>query len=231
MPFIAKPDGEKKFGENTRVLSIRIPESQFETIKKIVYNFIDSYSKDNLQTIKTTQNGIEDFERETPTLNFNKKKINQLKQEVETLKQTIKDLLSNPNDLLLEKSTLKITGFSPKDFYERFIYVTNGEKPIIKWNGNALFYKLEYQKTLKQLENQRKLDNLFYFSKEWLKRSNEVSSRDKEKCIYCGKKCHTVHHKKSALYNPELCLDPNNLITVCKECEDDIHYRNRKKKR
>lgn len=52
---------EKKFGEKSKVFSIRVPESQFETIKEIVYDFIDCYNKDNLQTIKTTQNGIEEI--------------------------------------------------------------------------------------------------------------------------------------------------------------------------
>lgn len=160
-------------------------------------------------------------------MNVLSKKIENKNEKIEKLNKVITDLLSNSNDRLLKMSKSKIIGFPPKEFYNKFIYVINGEKPIIKWNGNATLDKSEYQKTLNRLENQRKLDNLFYLSKEWLKRSNEVSARDKEKCIYCGKKCHTVHHKKSALYNPELCLDPNNLITVCKRCEGELHFKKR----
>jgi len=52
---------EKKFKEKSKVFSIRVPESQFEPIKEIVYDFIDNYSNDNLQTIKTTQDGIEEL--------------------------------------------------------------------------------------------------------------------------------------------------------------------------
>lgn len=61
MPFIAKPDGEKKFGENTRVLSIRIPESQFETIREIVYDFINNFREDNPKKIETIQDSIEEI--------------------------------------------------------------------------------------------------------------------------------------------------------------------------
>jgi len=52
---------EKKFKEKSKVFSIRVPESQFEPIKEIVYEFIDNYSKENLLTIKTTQDGIEEL--------------------------------------------------------------------------------------------------------------------------------------------------------------------------
>ena len=175
---------------------------------------------------KNRNNFIEFFNFFSKSTIFNESHNNQ-NNELYKIKEVLKDLLTNPNDLLIARSNIKRIGFSPKEFYNKFVHITNGEKPIIKWNGNAILDKSEYQKTLNRLENQRKVDNLFYLSKEWLKRSNDISARDKEKCIYCGKKCHTVHHKKSALYNPELCLDPNNLITVCKRCEGELHFRNR----
>ncbi|GAJ05090.1 unnamed protein product [marine sediment metagenome] len=61
MPFTTKPDGEKKFGENTRVLSIRIPESQFEYIKTNINDFVDNYTENNPQKIETIQDGIEEI--------------------------------------------------------------------------------------------------------------------------------------------------------------------------
>lgn len=144
--------------------------------------------------------------------------------EIKKLKKTIKDLLSSPNELLIKKSKLKIIGFTPRDFYEKYILVSGGYKPEIKWIKDINIDLIKYQKTLKQLEDQRRLiKDLFYNSKEWMIRSNEISMRDHEKCVYCGRKCHTAHHKKSAVYNPSICLDPNNLITVCKKCENEIH--------
>lgn len=156
--------------------------------------------------------------------NFSKK-IGVKNEKIEELSKVIKDLLSNPNDLLLEKSILKISGFTPEEFYEKYILVSGGYKPEIIWTKDINKNLIKYKKTLKQLENQKKLiKDLFYNSEEWMLRSNEISRRDNEKCVYCGRKCHTVHHKKSASYNPTICLDPNNLITVCKRCESEIHY-------
>ena len=112
-----------------------------------------------------------------------------------------------------------------EEFYDKFVITTNGYKTKIIWTGNFLEDKLKYRNTIRKLENQKRLIKAFYASKEWITRSNEVSARDKEKCIYCGRKCHNSHHKKSAYYNPDICLDPNNLITVCKRCEGDIHNK------
>lgn len=52
---------EKRFGEKSRVFSIRVPKSQFETIKEIVYKFINNYREDNPKKIETMQDGIEEI--------------------------------------------------------------------------------------------------------------------------------------------------------------------------
>lgn len=52
---------EKRFGEKSKVFSIRVPESQFETIKEIVYDFINNFREDNPKKIETIQDSIEEI--------------------------------------------------------------------------------------------------------------------------------------------------------------------------
>ena len=134
-------------------------------------------------------------------------------------------MLSNQNNLILVKSNLKLKGFQVQEFYDNYIYVSNGSKPEIEWCDDNLMNIHLYQKTIQQLERQGRLINLFYKTKEWGIRSGEILERDKHSCKSCGKKTNRVHHRSSALYNTEICLDPVNLTTMCKRCEDQIHNR------
>ncbi len=43
---------EKRFGENSKILSIRIPESQYQSIKTIIKEHIDNFREDNLQKME-----------------------------------------------------------------------------------------------------------------------------------------------------------------------------------
>ncbi len=147
--------------------------------------------------------------------------------EIAKLKGIIKDLTTNKNISLLAKSELKKTGFTIKHFYDNFIYISNGHKPDIAWSKDENLNKIQYHKILHRLERERRITNMFYYSVEWIGRSAEVLERDKHICGGCGKMTNRVHHRGSATYNPEMCLDPRNLITMCKKCEDEIHNRNR----
>ena len=40
-----------------------------------------------------------------------------------------------------------------------------------------------------------------------------------------------VHHIENARDNPELRLDPNNLMSLCNRCHEDIHGKDRFKRR
>ncbi len=52
---------EKKFGENSKILSIRIPESEFESIKTTIKEYIDNFRENNLKKIETIQDGLKEF--------------------------------------------------------------------------------------------------------------------------------------------------------------------------
>jgi len=215
----------------SQMFHLSFSPNEYEKLKKYVNN--SSHST----TTSFIRDAISDkiMRIDDPKLFYRKAYVTESmktkKEEIEKLNGTIKDLLTNPNDLLIKKSKIKILGYSMEDFYDKFVITTNGDKPKIIWDGNFIENKIKYKNTIRKLENQKRLIKAFYSSNEWITRSNEISARDKEKCIYCGRKCHSSHHKKSAYYNPDICLDPNNLITVCKRCEDEIHNKSIKKKR
>lgn len=92
--------------------------------------------------------------------------------------------------------------------------------------NNELRNKRLYHQMLRKLEKEKKITNMLYDSKPWLIRSGEVLKRDKHKCKSCGRKTNRVHHRRSALYHPEMSLYPGNLVTMCDKCEGEIHNRN-----
>ena len=191
--------------------------------------------------VRGTQTKLTDFKpSQLPKKSYNRKGKNRVKlsvkkefvvveksneEEVKKLKQIIKDLTTNQNERLLAKITLKTTGFSPKEFYEKFVYTARGPTPDVGWSKDENVNKIRYQEALRVLEKERRLTNMFYHSKEWVTRSAEILKRDKHQCECCKRKTNRVHHRASATYNPEMCLNPNNLVTMCKKCEDEIHNR------
>lgn len=176
--------------------------------------------KDSLQS--NPDENIHQYEVKIEKLN---KTLDKYKHQNKELKDALRDLLTNRNNLILAKTNLKIKGFQVQKFYNKFLYVSNGLKPEIEWCDDNLKNIHLYQKTIEQLERQGRLTNLFYKSKEWGIRSGEILERDKHSCESCGKKTNRVHHRSSALYNTEICLDPVNLTSMCSRCEDQIHNR------
>ena len=65
----------------------------------------------------------------------------------------------------------------------------------------------------------------FYHSPEWLRVREYVRMRDGYKCQKCGLPVQEVHHKihltKSNIWDPKIALNPDNLISLCREC----HFR------
>lgn len=70
----------------------------------------------------------------------------------------------------------------------------------------------------------------FYRSYAWNKMRSAVLYRDHYECVKCKKKglyerATTVHHVVYALVDPKLALEPDNLISLCRECHEEIHGR------
>ena len=73
----------------------------------------------------------------------------------------------------------------------------------------------------------------FYNSSEWKTIRNFVLQRDFYMCTICGAPhAKTVHHIKELtplnIGDPAIAMNPNNLITVCMQCHDEIHGRNKR---
>ena len=65
----------------------------------------------------------------------------------------------------------------------------------------------------------------FYVSSEWLHKRKKILKENKYQCKLCKKegkytRANHVHHVKHLRNNPELALDDDNLIPVCKECHE-----------
>ena len=83
-----------------------------------------------------------------------------------------------------------------------------------------------YGKTINQLIKQdltdvNNIDNSWYTSQEYQEWRQYIFELDDNKCVYCGKKATIVHHILPQKIHPESALDPENGISVCKNC----HYK------
>ena len=63
----------------------------------------------------------------------------------------------------------------------------------------------------------------FYNSRQWKDVRIIILKRDDFKCVHCSKLANHVDHLNSAIYYPERCLDPENLISTCKRCHKERH--------
>ena len=66
----------------------------------------------------------------------------------------------------------------------------------------------------------------FYNSGRWKDCRNEVLRRDKHTCAYCDGRANEVHHiielTPSNIYDDNVSLNPNNLMSLCHDCHTKI---------
>ena len=76
----------------------------------------------------------------------------------------------------------------------------------------------------------REFAKKFYKSKAWLKCREAVMQRDHYLCVKCGAAGQEVHHKEwlkpENINDPNITLNMDNLITLCKDCHHREHERN-----
>lgn len=70
----------------------------------------------------------------------------------------------------------------------------------------------------------------FYKSWKWQKVAEQVRKRDAYTCQLCGAVGSVyVHHKqeltKQNVNDPSIALNPDNLMTLCRNCHEQIHNR------
>lgn len=75
--------------------------------------------------------------------------------------------------------------------------------------------------------------NAFYWSMSWINTRRQILRRDNYECQVCkydGKVTTLnqsrliVHHVKPLEFYPDLKLDHDNLLTVCHQCHNAIHF-------
>ncbi|MGL4521265.1 MAG: HNH endonuclease [Bacilli bacterium] len=81
-------------------------------------------------------------------------------------------------------------------------------------------------------------EDKFYNSRTWRSKRKIILARDNFECQLCKEnrkreivKARIVHHKEELKVNPLRCLDETNLISVCFDCHERIHERNKSNKR
>lgn len=80
-----------------------------------------------------------------------------------------------------------------------------------------------YRRSIANARARKKL----YNSKLWKDLRKRILHRDGYVCRECGDVLYLqVHHKKSFLEDWSVALDPNNLITLCRQCHTKATKRN-----
>ena len=73
----------------------------------------------------------------------------------------------------------------------------------------------------------REFSKNFYNSKEWEKVRDYVMRRDKFLCQDCGRGASEVHHIKHLtpqnINDVSVSMNPNNLVSLCRECHFKRH--------
>lgn len=77
----------------------------------------------------------------------------------------------------------------------------------------------------------REFSKAFYKSTEWDKVRKYVLMRDKYKCQVCNKPAQEVHHKihlsPENIWNISITLNPDNLISLCRDCHFNQHKQDK----
>ena len=77
----------------------------------------------------------------------------------------------------------------------------------------------------------QKYSKAFYHSKEWEQVRQYVLMRDRYMCQHCGKPAQEVHHKihisPDNLWDVKVTLNPDNLVSLCKDCHFEEHKQDK----
>ena len=66
-----------------------------------------------------------------------------------------------------------------------------------------------------------------YKSRAWARFRVAIFERDGHMCRDCGAAADTVHHLRPVLEAPELALDADNAVSLCRNCHERTHGRRR----
>ena len=77
------------------------------------------------------------------------------------------------------------------------------------------------------------MDSRFYNSRTWRNKRKEILIRDNNECQICKgdgrvSKASVVHHIKELEQRPDLALVSFNLQSVCRNCHEALHGREKK---
>ena len=79
----------------------------------------------------------------------------------------------------------------------------------------------------------REFARSFYASKEWEQVRRYVLMRDRYLCQKCGAPAQEVHHKvhlsPENIWDVKITLNPDNLMSLCKDCHFAIHEEDKAK--
>ena len=70
-----------------------------------------------------------------------------------------------------------------------------------------------------------------YDSKEWAQVRAFVLARDRYVCRVCGRPAQEVHHiihlSKANIGDVKITLNPDNLVSLCRDCHCNQHHKDR----
>lgn len=77
----------------------------------------------------------------------------------------------------------------------------------------------------------RQFSEKFYKSKEWEQVRKYVLMRDRYCCKHCGRPAQEVHHiihlSPENIWDVKVTLNPDNLISLCKDCHFAQHVKDK----
>ena len=98
-------------------------------------------------------------------------------------------------------------------------------------HGAALFRVLS-RKAVRSVA--KEFARALYKSKEWSRVREYVRMRDKKLCVRCFAPGEEVHHRTyltpDNINDPNIALNPSNLMLLCRDCHQREHERERTKR-
>lgn len=71
----------------------------------------------------------------------------------------------------------------------------------------------------------------FYASKEWKMTREYILKRDNYLCVKCGSPAEEVHHiihlNPNNIGDVKITMNPDNLMSLCKDCHFKEHYKDK----